>query len=48
MFSPANEAAFTLHIDGAAHDFKVLAFTGKEALNQPFAFELELISEQPD
>ncbi|MBA6421911.1 type VI secretion system tip protein TssI/VgrG, partial [Pseudomonas sp. 5Ae-yellow] len=41
-------AAFTLHIDGAAHDFKVLAFTGKEALNQPFAFELELISEQPD
>ncbi|KKN59364.1 hypothetical protein LCGC14_0419400, partial [marine sediment metagenome] len=21
MFSPANEAAFTLHIDGADHDF---------------------------
>ena len=48
MFSPANEAAFTLHIDGADHDFKVLAFTGTEALNQPFAFELELISERPD
>ena len=48
MFSPANEAAFTLHIDGADHDLKVLAFTGTEALNQPFAFELELISERPD
>ncbi len=48
MFSPANEAVFTLHIDGADHDFKVLAFTGTEALNQPFAFELELISERPD
>ena len=48
MFSLANEAAFTLQIDGVDHDFKVLAFTGKEALNQPFAFELELISEQPD
>ncbi|MEH6563719.1 MAG: type VI secretion system tip protein TssI/VgrG [Halopseudomonas sp.] len=48
MFSPANEAAFSLHIDGAAHDFKVLAFTGSEALNRPFAFELELVSEQPD
>ena len=45
MFSLANEAAFTLQIDGVDHDFKVLAFTGKEALNQPFAFELELISE---
>jgi len=48
MFSPANEAAFSLHIDGAAHDFKVLAFTGSEALNRPYAFELELVSEQPD
>ncbi|CAE6944510.1 Type VI secretion system spike protein VgrG4b [Pseudomonas marincola] len=48
MFAPANQASFTLAIEGLDHDFKVLGFTGREALNQPYAFDVELVSEQPD
>ena len=48
MFAPANQPQFSLDIPGVEHDFKVLAFSGREALNQPYAFELELVSEQPD
>ncbi|MCV4341780.1 type VI secretion system Vgr family protein [Pseudomonas capsici] len=44
MFSSANEPHFTLTLEGA--DFQVLAFEGREALNTPFAFELELVSEK--
>ena len=39
---------FTLAIDGLGHDLQVLEFKGREAISQPFAFELELISERPD
>ncbi|WP_458378445.1 type VI secretion system Vgr family protein [Pseudomonas chlororaphis] len=46
MFAPANQTHFSLTIDGADSDFQVLSFTGREALNQPFAFELELVSEK--
>ncbi|WPN55456.1 type VI secretion system tip protein VgrG [Pseudomonas sp. P9_31] len=46
MFSPANQPHFNLTIDGADSDFQVLSFTGKEALNTPFEFELELVSEK--
>ena len=48
MFNPANETHFSLAIDGIEHDLQVLEFRGREALSQPFAFELELVSERPD
>ncbi|KPW75053.1 contractile injection system protein, VgrG/Pvc8 family, partial [Pseudomonas syringae group genomosp. 3] len=32
--------------DDIDHDFQVLAFTGHEAINQPFCFTLELVSER--
>lgn len=46
MFSPANQPHFNLTIDGIDSDFQVLSFTGREALNTPFEFELELVSEK--
>lgn len=48
MFAPANQPRFTLTLEGAQHDLKVLEFTGKEAISQLFCFELELVSERPD
>ena len=48
MFNPANTAHFTLAIDGLEHDLQVLAFEGREALNQPYRFDITLVSEQPD
>ncbi|WP_185267963.1 type VI secretion system Vgr family protein [Halopseudomonas xiamenensis] len=48
MFNPANEAHFTLHLPGLEHDFKVLEFRAREALNQCYRIELQLVSEQPD
>src|SRR5690606_20842883 len=48
MFSPANAPQFTLQIQGGEHDFKVLAFTGREGLSKPYRFEIELVSELPD
>ncbi len=48
MFNPANQPHFTLRIDGANSDLQVLAFSGREAIGQPFRFDLELVSERPD
>ena len=48
MFNPANESHFSLSIEGVEHDLQVLAFNGREALSQPYRFELELVSERPD
>ncbi len=48
MFNPANTPGFTFTLPGLAHDFQVLAFQGQEALNQPYSFELELVSEKAD
>ncbi|MVV50333.1 type VI secretion system tip protein VgrG [Pseudomonas sp. PB120] len=48
MFAPANQPRFTLTVDGDQHDLKVLEFTGKEAISQPYRFDLELVSERPD
>jgi len=48
MFNPANESHFNLSIKDIGHDFKVLAFTGDEAISQPYSFTLELVSEYPD
>ena len=48
MFNPANETHFSLAIDGVQHDLQVLEFRGHEALNRPYRFDLELVSEKPD
>ncbi|WP_079204195.1 type VI secretion system tip protein TssI/VgrG [Pseudomonas sp. CC6-YY-74] len=48
MFAPANQTHFSLSIEGVSHDLQVLAFSGREAISQPFEFELELVSERPD
>jgi len=48
MFNPANQAHFTLSLEGVEHDFKVLEFRGREAISQPYRFDLELVSEHPD
>ncbi|QIB52835.1 type VI secretion system tip protein TssI/VgrG [Pseudomonas sp. OIL-1] len=48
MFAPANKPHFKLAIQGLSHDFKVLEFTGYEALCRPYRFELDLVSEIPD
>ncbi len=48
MFAPANQQHFYLHIEGIEHDLQVLEFSGREAISQPYRFELELVSERPD
>ncbi len=48
MFAPANQAHFTLSLEGVEHDFKVLQFQGREAISQPYRFDLELVSERPE
>ncbi len=48
MFNAANKAHFTLSLEGVEHDFKVLEFRGREAISQPYRFDLELVSERPD
>ncbi|WP_019409380.1 type VI secretion system tip protein VgrG [Pseudomonas psychrophila] len=39
---------FSLSINGANQDLRVLAFTGSEAINRPFSFDLELVSDRSD
>ncbi|WP_415753869.1 type VI secretion system tip protein TssI/VgrG [Pseudomonas leptonychotis] len=48
MFAAANQTHFSLSIEGVSHDLQVLEFSGREAISQPFEFELELVSERPD
>ncbi|AGI23090.1 hypothetical protein H681_06050 [Pseudomonas sp. ATCC 13867] len=48
MFAPANQTHFSLSIEGVQHDLQVLSFSGHEALNQPYCFALELVSERSD
>ncbi|MHC8356168.1 type VI secretion system Vgr family protein [Pseudomonas sp. LB3P81] len=48
MSALANQPRFTLTIDGNQNELKVLEFTGKEAISQPYRFDLQLVSEQPD
>ncbi|MCV4341449.1 type VI secretion system Vgr family protein [Pseudomonas capsici] len=47
MSASVHQAHFSLHLQDLKHDFQVLAFTGTEAISQPFAFELQLVSEDP-
>ena len=44
----ANLAHITLAIAGVDTDLQVLAFDGREALDTPYRFDLELVSERPD
>ncbi|AJO75961.1 MULTISPECIES: type VI secretion system tip protein TssI/VgrG [Pseudomonas] len=46
MFAPANQTHFSLTVEGLSSDLQVLSFTGREAISQPFAFEVELVSAQ--
>lgn len=48
MSVPANQPRFTLTLEGVQSELKVLEFTGKEAISQPYRFNLELVSERPD
>ncbi|PHN27113.1 type VI secretion system tip protein VgrG [Pseudomonas sp. ICMP 460] len=48
MFAPANQSAFNLTLDGQPSELKVYEFTGDEFISQPFRFDVELVSEQPD
>ncbi|WP_144443466.1 type VI secretion system tip protein TssI/VgrG, partial [Pseudomonas mandelii] len=47
MFAPANQTHFALTIEGLSSDFQVFSLQGREAISQPFVFEVELVSEQP-
>ncbi|WP_095067146.1 type VI secretion system tip protein TssI/VgrG [Pseudomonas sp. Irchel 3A18] len=47
MFAPANQTHFSLTIEGSNSDLQVLALNGREAISQPFVFDVELVSEQP-
>ena len=44
---PTPTPHFSLRLAGL-QDFKVLAFTGREAIGQPYRFDLDLVSERPD
>ena len=48
MFQPANQPRFRLAIDGQPSELQVLAFSGREAISQPYRFDLELVGERPD
>jgi type VI secretion system secreted protein VgrG len=48
MFNAANQTHFSLSIEGVSHDLQVLEFTGHEALNAPYSFNIELVSSNPN
>ena len=48
MFNPSNETHFSLSVNEFAGDLQVLSFTGTEGVSQPYRFDLELVSENPD
>jgi type VI secretion system secreted protein VgrG len=47
MFDPADEPSFHLDVAGLSASFEVLAFTGSEAINEPFAFEIDVLIDDP-
>ncbi len=44
----ANQAHITFAIEGVSTDLQVLEFTGRETLNKPYRFDIELVSQSPD
>lgn len=47
MFDPVNELPFRLDVAGLSDAFEVLAFTGREVISEPFAFEMDLLIDDP-
>ncbi|WP_236197347.1 type VI secretion system Vgr family protein [Pseudomonas glycinae] len=47
MFDPACEPLFRLDVAGLSTPLEVLAFTGSEAISEPFAFEIDLLLDDP-
>ena len=48
MSTSANQPRFTLTVDGVQSELQVFEFKGKEAISQPYRFDLQLVSERPD
>jgi type VI secretion system secreted protein VgrG len=48
MFDPVNEPSFRLDIAGLPDSFEVLAFTGREAVSDPFVFDVDLLIDDPE
>jgi len=44
----ANATHISLTLEGVSVDLQVLSFVGRETLNQPFCFDIELVSTRPD
>ncbi|KPG95063.1 type VI secretion protein [Pseudomonas sp. RIT-PI-q] len=47
MFDPVNEPSFRLDVAGLPDAFEVLAFTGREAISEPFVFDVDLLIKDP-
>ncbi|AXI59568.1 type VI secretion protein [Pseudomonas kribbensis] len=47
MFDPAHEPSFRLDVAGLSAPLEVLAFTGCEAISEPFSFEVDLLIDDP-
>ncbi|SCZ30024.1 MULTISPECIES: type VI secretion system tip protein VgrG [Pseudomonas] len=48
MFGASKPVVFRLDIEGVSHDLQVFEFRAREALNQTYQVELELVSERRD
>lgn len=48
MVASANQPRFSLIVDGVDSELNVLEFSGREAISQPYRFDVELVSERPD
>ncbi|UDI93582.1 type VI secretion system Vgr family protein [Pseudomonas sp. IAC-BECa141] len=47
MFDPADEPSFRLDVAGLSDSLEVLAFTGCEAISEPFSFEIDVLVDDP-
>ncbi|MDL5592492.1 contractile injection system protein, VgrG/Pvc8 family [Bacillus subtilis] len=47
MFDPVDESSFRLDVAGLSAPLEVLAFTGCEAISEPFVFEIDLLIDDP-
>ena len=47
MFDSVNEPSFRLDVAGLPEPFEVLAFTGSEGISEPFAFDIDVMIEDP-
>ncbi len=47
MFDPVNEPSLRLDVAGLPDPFEVLAFTGSEAISEPFEFNVDVLIDDP-